>query len=577
MLLLLSWPAFRYYFYAEAFWALRIYNQHGRRLWQAAFSKIDGMFFRPGFFLAHIAWIFILPSSPLTYHIRNFVFCAINVFLFYCVLLKLVRSRPARIIAIALFAASKIHLSIIGSINAYEASVLLMNELLTILFWVRYLQERRTLDYFLTFIFCALSVFSKDNGFMVIGIQASMVLAIAVKLPELKSQIKYWVVRLVPFVVLAASYLILRYILTGPLNPDNPVYSPRLSFLVAARQTTGFLATVGNFALTSPGSMGARGFSGVVAGNSKVVEFVLCAGLWLMIIYALWLARSSWQLLILPIVWIGSYLFPIFLIRNHQVYYYQEPLIGVALLIGICLDRANRSLLRIWVLVVALIAINGFISNRRSYYDWQYAANQAAMVKPLVETYKGKAPKLIVFISSRERRDFWVFAIGGPMVPYLLGSPNTRVEIVDKDSDELVNRQARAHGATLFFDIDQGLIEPRPSTQVAAADAAKGSPENSERATLKANPNPIPVCDNSGLGITTISYELAEQDSVEIHVDSPSGTLFAKPNASGSLTTGQWVTDGMVFFLQDVADGKPLTAENTIDKITLSLTKYGCQ
>src|ERR1043166_468732 len=68
MLLLLSWPAFRYYFYAEAFWALRIYNQHGRHLWQAAFSKIDGMFFRPGFFLAHIAWIFILPPNPLIYH-----------------------------------------------------------------------------------------------------------------------------------------------------------------------------------------------------------------------------------------------------------------------------------------------------------------------------------------------------------------------------------------------------------------------------------------------------------------------------------------------------------------------------
>src|SRR5207253_7635950 len=102
-------------------------------------------------------------------------------------------------------------------------------------------------------------------------------------------------------------------------------------------------------------------------------------------------------------------------------------------------------------------------------------------------------------------------------------------------------------------------------------------PKNSANATLKATPNPIQVCDNSGLGITTISYEFPEQYSVEIHVNSPSGDLFAKPSASGSQATRKWVTDGMVFFLQDVSDGRSLTPENTIDKITLHLTSFGCQ
>jgi len=81
LLLLLSWPAFKFFFFAEAFWQLRIYDEHGRHLWRAAFSRIDGMFFRPGFFLAQIVWDFILPANPTVYHIRNFVFCAPNPFL----------------------------------------------------------------------------------------------------------------------------------------------------------------------------------------------------------------------------------------------------------------------------------------------------------------------------------------------------------------------------------------------------------------------------------------------------------------------------------------------------------------
>src|SRR5712664_958554 len=114
LLLVLSWPAFKYFFFAEAFERLRMYDGQARHLWRAAFSRVDGMFFRPGFFFASIGWDFILPANPTVYHNRNFVFCALNLFLLYRVLLKFVRSRPARIIAVGIFAASKMHLTVIG-------------------------------------------------------------------------------------------------------------------------------------------------------------------------------------------------------------------------------------------------------------------------------------------------------------------------------------------------------------------------------------------------------------------------------------------------------------------------------
>jgi hypothetical protein len=138
--------------------------------------------------------------------------------------------------------------------------------------------------------------------------------------------------------------------------------------------------------------------------------------------------------MVVPAVWVGVFLFPIMLIRNHQVYYYQESLVGTVLLVGVCLDRAERPLLIAWALVVALIGLSGFITNRRSYYAWEYTADQAKVVLPIVESNKDNPPQTMTFVTSTARRPFWVFAIGGPFVPHLLGSPDTVVRIVDSAS-----------------------------------------------------------------------------------------------------------------------------------------------
>lgn len=376
-----------------------MYDGQGRHLWRAAFSRIDGMFFRPGFFFASIGWDFILPANPTVYHIRNFVFCALNLFLLHRVLLKFVRSRPAGIIALGIFAASKIHLTIIGYINIYESSILLMTILLSVLFWFRYIQTRRKWDYVLTLLVCTFSVYSKDNGFVVIGILAAMILGLAIQPVDVKRHLLYWFPRFVPFVIVSASYLVLRYVLTGPINPDNPIYSPRLSFSVTILQAIRFLATVGNFTLINASSMGERGLSLMLA-NSRILEVALVAIFWLIIIYTLWRARSSWRRLLVPLVWIGLDLAPLFLIRNHQVYYDQEPLAGLVLLIGISLERASRSLLVTWCVIVVLIAANGFVSNRRSRYDWQNWADRAETVKSLVASQKKNPPKSIILVTS---------------------------------------------------------------------------------------------------------------------------------------------------------------------------------
>ena len=118
-----------------------------------------------------------------------------------------------------------------------------------------------------------------------------------------------------------------------------------------------------------------------------------------------------------------------------------------------------------------------------------------------------------------------------------------------------------------------GCSRPTQSNPSAPAPPSTGA----KNASITADPNPIQVCDGSGTGVTKLTWSSVGPGVVEMHVNSPSGDLLARTGANGMATTGNWVKDGMIFYLQDVTNGKPLTPENTLATITLKTTSVGCQ
>jgi hypothetical protein len=84
-----------------------------------------------------------------------------------------------------------------------------------------------------------------------------------------------------------------------------------------------------------------------------------------------------------------------------------------------------------------------------------------------------------------------------------------------------------------------------------------------------ATPNPITLPAGESFGVVTLTWDAPGAAFVEIHLGSPTGPLFAEWYSSGSAVTGKWVTDGMQFLLQDISDGKPLTAANTLATVTV--------
>jgi Bacterial Ig-like domain (group 3) len=88
---------------------------------------------------------------------------------------------------------------------------------------------------------------------------------------------------------------------------------------------------------------------------------------------------------------------------------------------------------------------------------------------------------------------------------------------------------------------------------------------------LTAVPNPLVVFAPANVGVTTLTWSAPSAGSVEVHVGSPDGPLFAAGGPSGSAATGLWAIDGMVLYLQDTTGGKLLVAENTLAVAALIL------
>ncbi|MDR3703164.1 MAG: hypothetical protein P4L56_26195 [Candidatus Sulfopaludibacter sp.] len=92
-------------------------------------------------------------------------------------------------------------------------------------------------------------------------------------------------------------------------------------------------------------------------------------------------------------------------------------------------------------------------------------------------------------------------------------------------------------------------------------------------AKLTAQPAHIVQPDGSGLGVTELFWTVPDGAPFEIHVNAPDGPLFVDGQKSGHARTAKWVKNGMQFFLQDVAGGKPLTRENTLANVTVEVTR----
>ena len=91
------------------------------------------------------------------------------------------------------------------------------------------------------------------------------------------------------------------------------------------------------------------------------------------------------------------------------------------------------------------------------------------------------------------------------------------------------------------------------------------------RATFTADPNPITATDTTKLGVTKLTWSTTATKYAEIHVLTPNGTLLCTGLETGSCATGPWVTNGMMFYLQDSAAAKPTDPAATLAAVAVKV------
>lgn len=118
--------------------------------------------------------------------------------------------------------------------------------------------------------------------------------------------------------------------------------------------------------------------------------------------------------------------------------------------------------------------------------------------------------------------------------------------------------------------LSKGGFFPLGVNVVPSLAAASALPSRRTTAALTANPNPIPLANGMAYGRTTVSWSAPTlTEYIQVRVGSPTGPLFTTNFPSGSLMTNVWVSEGMILYLQDVTNGKPLNAQNTLATLIL--------
>jgi hypothetical protein len=102
------------------------------------------------------------------------------------------------------------------------------------------------------------------------------------------------------------------------------------------------------------------------------------------------------------------------------------------------------------------------------------------------------------------------------------------------------------------------VVTAQPRVNEHAVFVVSGTPAPARPVTFTASPNPITLAPGAVLGKTTLTWNAPAHNRLVIRVDE---TKFGDALASsGSLDTGPWVTDGMVFALIDPVIGQTLAS-----------------
>ena len=91
---------------------------------------------------------------------------------------------------------------------------------------------------------------------------------------------------------------------------------------------------------------------------------------------------------------------------------------------------------------------------------------------------------------------------------------------------------------------------------------------------VRASPNPATASTrHEGLASVTLEWSATTTGPTEVRLGRPSGPPFSRSTSVGKKTTGEWVADGTIFYLQDASPGLPLTRAHTLAAVRVAVRR----
>ncbi len=451
--LLVAWLARKgiaTYFFAEAFVYLGSYREAGDSFLGALVRPHALIFFRPSIWAVNLAWNLIAPPDALLYHLRNVTFIVVNALLLHRLLLRLVPDRFGRGVAIAFYAISKVHLTTIGYVATFSTILLLFATLSMFLAFCRWLEQRRRVDFVVAIFFATFLVFSKDYGAVAVILLPFLAWA---RGAEVRAAIRPFVI---PLVILIVAYGGIRAWVAPA--PAQGLYEPRVDARVFARKTVQAATTLANLSLfETEGRTGARGLTRLVwpddSGNGRIAEAVALFAFLAFFGALLWRARPPLALSVFCVAWGGLFFAPTLLGRNEQLYYHNDLVAAVGVLLGVAAASGWRPLV---AAVLVALALNAEVSQRSMRYSWYDLSEALRPLDGIVERYRAAPVTSVVFIADDPAH--WDFALRSdglaPFVQTLFGRPELEVSVAGR-------RAGGREAGALVIDVDREFAVDR--------------------------------------------------------------------------------------------------------------------
>jgi len=430
ILYVMTRPAFNGFFLGEDFITRSLYLASGGNFLHAIFTRF-GPFLRPSAVAWSIGTQLILPWDPVVHHWRNFAFSLFNIFLLHRIMLRVTDSRFSRVLGTAFFVVSKVQLTIIGYINCIDNIGTLFYFLATILYLLRYFQENKKRDYVLAVVFFALCTLARDTGVFFI----STILTIwFFYVRENRAALMVWkntAIKILPFIAVVISYLILRLAIVGPPPMGGDSITPAYTIHYDGKWILkGVIVFAGNLFNLSFADISVTGvgdlstlFTSNISGNQVYKIGLLIIGSLLLIgtiILGIW--HRKWT--VFSLVWAAALLLPTFLIKNVQIYYIYGPLAGISLFLAMSLDDHGvvwrKALIALWALAIFITGINGYVHNQNvNMLAWRWVANQVSKINDQVFIPNQGSPirSLTILVSTEQQADFTRYLIDPKLYP----------------------------------------------------------------------------------------------------------------------------------------------------------------